>query len=88
MNNGIEGWGGFHYFVKSSRGCDIWDDAKVELRACSWEIRQDLLGFRLGSDDCTNGEAASEELFENVRAYEAVRAGEEDPLNHDCWICL
>jgi hypothetical protein len=88
MDNSIEWRGRFRYFVESSGGCNVWDDAKVELGASSWEIGQHLFGFRLGSDDCTHGEAASEELLEDVGAHEAVGAGKKDSLNHDCRIRL
>lgn len=66
MDDSIERWGRFHHFVKSTRGCNVWNNAEIELRAGCWEIGEDLCGFRLGSYDCADGEAVGEELFEDV----------------------
>jgi hypothetical protein len=57
MDDSIKRRGRFHDFIESSRRGDVWNDAKIELRAGSWEVGEDLGGFGLGSYDCADGEA-------------------------------
>jgi len=66
MNNQIKSRLRFHSFIESPWGCYVGHDSKLETGAEGGEVREDLGGFRSGSQDCTDGVAMGEEEGEDV----------------------
>jgi len=76
VDDGVERRGGFQGFVKGAGSCDVRNDGEVE--GGGREVPAYAVGFGLRAHNGADGEVGVEELREDMRADEAVGAGEED----------
>ncbi len=80
MQYGVKWWGCFDDLVESTGDCHVRDNSEIHLRLEGWKVANDLVGFRLATDDAPDEEAMIEKFGEDMSAEEAIRSSKENSL--------